>query len=1221
MKRLFLFVFLMMLGVNSIDAQSNAIYGDVNGDTQVSMNDVISILNIILENGDPASNLSADINKDGNVTVADMVQLIGIIIGGNNHSDRMLVLWFKDGTKAGYLLDENVKTTFTSETLDITTDNKTVSYPLSEISRYTYETGDASYDNTNFSSSVQSTNSYEYFIINFTDGTKSEAFYTTDVDHITYSKTGLDGIEYDNWQVQEIHTLDRIYRYSLASISDVHYKQFNIEKKASEIAVVSAEIVPFFLESTSANELYKKVAGLKIDGVEGAWVNGQTLFVKIRDWNTIMFTYPIIGNGESDSRIEDLISSNAKTRSEANIEESHNFIEAHKACIANQTYNDENPIRNRCRNMVRTLKKSFNAMGIECDINNNPSPDFFSKDMFEYDLVFLITHGGFDGEKHWLVTGEEIVHFENDEDIKTAKQKAVDFMDRIKLKYGSRYLTEEICFDYVVEKRDNKWVAVLYTCISEDYIHHSPEKFKNNTIFFNTACESLMGDNQTGAGFSLGSIILNKGAGFYAGYTEENSVGDIAGEFFFLYLLNGKSTGAAFKNIPYEYSVEQWYEDGNIIKSELKAGDNDLLCITHPNTQLYIKEEQVLVNGNIRLLSTANLGNQYGFQYSTNPDMSDAKDEKADANYYDEATLYMNWEKTLDTSTLQPNTTYYYRAYMNDGLSNCYGEIKSFTTKDDNAEAYYVWDEANKTATYYYDGMRESRGGESNSIISMSDQYTIRDKVIKVIFDTSFSHYYPNFFSFSYCQNLECIDNISYLNTDSIKSMADMFRGCRSLTNLNLTSFNTSNVTDMGRMFLGCSSLTRLDLSSFNTSNLRWGLDATFLGCSSLQTLNLGFFSIKSSSQLFEGCESLEKINIKSLVLIGSGGSRLFYELKSLKYLNIDNVNTKEATSMKEMFYGCSSLTSVDLSNFDTFNVTNMYSVFMGCESLKSLDVSHINTSNVTDMSFMFAECHSLTSLDFTNTDTSNVMDMRYMFAGCHSLTDLDVSKFNTSNVTEMKGLFAQCSSLTSLDLSSFNTINVTNMGHMFRECSALTNLELSSFNTSNVTDMNSMFENCSSLTSLILNSFNTSNVTDMTRMFYGCSSLTSLDLSSFNGEKVGMYKFDGVFYDCSSLTSIDLSGFGKGAYPSFIGMCLFYNCSSLNVIYVPKNWKFDSWTKEGDVFYNCHNLRGGQGTKIGDNLYGYDENGNPLYYQCGYGRDAARVDRGKEYPGLFTAK
>ena len=35
-----------------------------------------------------------------------------------------------------------------------------------------------------------------------------------------------------------------------------------------------------------------------------------------------------------------------------------------------------------------------------------------------------------------------------------------------------------------------------------------------------------------------------------------------------------------------------------------------------------------------------------------------------------------------------------------------------------------------------------------------------------------------------------------------------MFRGCSSLTSLDLSSFNTSNVTDMQYMFYSCSSLT-----------------------------------------------------------------------------------------------------------------------------------------------------------------------------------------------------------------------------------------------------------------------------------------------------------------------------------------------------------------------------------------------------------------------------
>ena len=54
--------------------------------------------------------------------------------------------------------------------------------------------------------SILPLHAYEYFTIYFSDGSKSEAFYATDVDSICYSKIGLDSIEYADWQVQEIYT-------------------------------------------------------------------------------------------------------------------------------------------------------------------------------------------------------------------------------------------------------------------------------------------------------------------------------------------------------------------------------------------------------------------------------------------------------------------------------------------------------------------------------------------------------------------------------------------------------------------------------------------------------------------------------------------------------------------------------------------------------------------------------------------------------------------------------------------------------------------------------------------------------------------------------------------------------------------------------------------------------------------------------------------------------
>lgn len=50
--------------------------------------------------------------------------------------------------------------------------------------------------------------------------------------------------------------------------------------------------------------------------------------------------------------------------------------------------------------------------------------------------------------------------------------------------------------------------------------------------------------------------------------------------------------------------------------------------------------------------------------------------------------------------------------------------------------------------------------------------------------------------------------------------MARIFRGCKLLTNLDISNFDTSKVTNMSGMFNGCGSLTNLDLSNFNTSNV-----------------------------------------------------------------------------------------------------------------------------------------------------------------------------------------------------------------------------------------------------------------------------------------------------------------------------------------------------------------------------------------------------------------
>ena len=55
----------------------NIILGDVNGDANINIQDIVLIVNIILSN---QSSDNADINQDGNVDVLDIIQVVNLIL-------------------------------------------------------------------------------------------------------------------------------------------------------------------------------------------------------------------------------------------------------------------------------------------------------------------------------------------------------------------------------------------------------------------------------------------------------------------------------------------------------------------------------------------------------------------------------------------------------------------------------------------------------------------------------------------------------------------------------------------------------------------------------------------------------------------------------------------------------------------------------------------------------------------------------------------------------------------------------------------------------------------------------------------------------------------------------------------------------------------------------------------------------------------------------------
>ena len=341
---------------------------------------------------------------------------------------------------------------------------------------------------------------------------------------------------------------------------------------------------------------------------------------------------------------------------------------------------------------------------------------------------------------------------------------------------------------------------------------------------------------------------------------------------------------------------------------------------------------------------------------------------------------------------------------------------------------------------------------------------TVKSKLTKVVFDDTFpdqpgtnNQYYPLSFSswFDGCSKLTSVTGLKNARSERASKMAYMFRGCSSLTTLDLSEFKTTTVTSMTGMFEGCTKLKTLNLGGVWTGNVT-SMSSMFKNCSALTSLDLSGFS------------------------------------------------TSKVTSMSDMFYGCSALTSLKLSNFNTANVTSMSAMFQGCSALTSLDIANFNTSKVISMDHMFYQCKALTSIPTGNFNTAKVTDMSYMFYSCNALWKPDVKNFNTSLVKNMSWMFANCSAATTIDVSGFDTQYVEAMNSMFQGCSSLKSLTLSSFNTKRVTSMLQMFYNCKNLQSLDLSTFNTLEVTNMRYIFGNCTALTKLKVSNlFNTKKV----------------------------------------------------------------------------------------------------------------------
>ena len=400
-------------------------------------------------------------------------------------------------------------------------------------------------------------------------------------------------------------------------------------------------------------------------------------------------------------------------------------------------------------------------------------------------------------------------------------------------------------------------------------------------------------------------------------------------------------------------------------------------------------------------------------------------------------------------------------------------------------KCYVIIDPDNTTMTFYYDYLANTRQGtvyypvwftyNPDWYVDVNAKYATQ-----VVFDPSFAEVRPtSTFGWFYGMNhLSSLSGMEYLNTEDVKNMKNMFRGCSALTSLDLSTFYTPNLQIMDNMFYDCNHLTTIYASDLWTTQ-----------------------SVTYGNDVFVDCFSL----------VGDKGTTYNYNNAHYGYAHLDG-GPSDPGYFSEVHqpqaYACYTPENTTLTfYYDTQRSTRegtTYDLNEGSDDpIWYTDGTNPSVTQVAfDASFADArptstknwfrdmsEIQSISGLEYLNTE--DVTDMSSMFYGCSSITSLDLSHFNTAKVKNMGGLFRDCSGLKSVNLSGFITASVSYMNQMFYGCSNLTSLDLSSFNTRVVVFSNGMFMNCNNLVTIYASDeWSTQYTMAHSGMFTGCTSL-----------------------------------------------------------------------------------------------------------------------------------
>lgn len=546
----------------------------------------------------------------------------------------------------------------------------------------------------------------DWMNVYFKDGT-SRKFCLKDVKEITTSQFDAAGVQYNDYKYQYVKTHHKTYVYALNDVDSVTFTKYNEEKVKENLSTAIPSIFTVLEDCEDISDVEKNIQQLNnTSGVEKAWSDGHQLFVSIKGWETMSFQF---GNDEEVAKTRQAIK-NEMDQIEENLLQIKAALSSNgkklKAAIINQQHYDENR-RKYVDDYYLPLINKLRSCNIYPQYFDKPDLSVFSDSIFKYDLVFLVTHGGYvdnGGNKvHVLVTGKKLGAIPKKyfwEFWKDSKEDKEDEVINKLLEERALYpesTSDHIYGHWLEETRNGFQFWVYYPIITEIFLEdYAKGEFENsNSILFNTACQSLKGTeckSPDGIDYSdnLAEKFFNKGLGFYFGYNEENSVGKKAGPNMISAMLNGKSVATAFTELPSGYRKE-FFKGQYVYLLDLHNPnntdlDNSFLIQTHTNqvsSDVVVSQfndgNSVEVEGLATTLAPESL--LYGFVYDTSEDLENP--------HFVTKVQTVPLTKMLENGNLRfrgtipdlkPDQTYYYCAYTFDHNDYNYGDTCSFTT-------------------------------------------------------------------------------------------------------------------------------------------------------------------------------------------------------------------------------------------------------------------------------------------------------------------------------------------------------------------------------------------------------------------------------------------------------------------------------------------------------------------------------------------------------------